>query len=387
MIPTAYHMQVPQYKNNKLHINKAMKIWAILFLSSCLILGILFGSYSQTPAKKDIFKVEGPWEYLSQDGLNEIGLNNHDATMPFIRTDNNAYWIYLSEGGATDGKHSNIIRLKTTIQHPLKSSIEKIPVYGIPDANINNYNGWKAWLMNLLPVGNKEWLAVLHFEDQDAGVKELYRMGMAYSSDDAKTFRFLGFTLKTTLPDSIVKQGNCVSAINIAGAGYRRDNEWVYVYFSDMNREDRSDRHIAIARANINELIVNARNGNNTLWHKYYYGKWEEPGLGGHSAAIGTLGEYHTTLMFNTFLKKWIIVNVQNGDINLKISEDPMDFNVPDEKVYQLPDGYRAAYCSILAEQDDITTCGKEFYIYYRIWDSKTKPANYDTQFLKLILN
>ena len=333
--------------------------------------------------------MEGPWDYITQSGLSKLGLNNHDAPMPFIRNGNDDYWIYLSEGGATDGKHSHIIRFRTTISSPDMNSLENISISGIPDANVNNYNGWKAWLMNLHPINSQEWLAVLHFEDQDAGSKECFRMGIAYSADNAKTFKFLGFTLEADLPETIVKKGNFTGKINIAGAGIRFDDSYLYVYFSDfsdLNKDNQTDRHVAVARANLKELISNARKGENTLWSKYYKGAWNEPGLGGHSANIGTLGEYHTTVMYNTYVKKWIMINIQKGTINLKMSADPLNFNVPDQLIYKIPAGSQVAYCSIQPNQEDMTQCGKEFYIYYRLSNSKGKTRKFDTQRLKVIL-
>lgn len=366
-----------------------MKSILIFLISTVLLLFCINACSSQVLEPANKLRIEGPWDYITQAGLSKLGLNNNDAPFPFIRKGNDDYWIYFSEGGATDGKHSHIIRLRTTISSPDMTSLENIPISGIPDANVNNYNGWKAWLMNLHPINSEEWLAVLHFEDQDARSKECYRMGIAYSADNAKTFKLLGFTLEADLPDSIVKKGNVIGGVNIAGAGIRSDETYLYVYFhenSDLNKDNQTKGYVAVARANLNELISNARKGENTLWYKYYNGAWNEPGLGGHSANIGTLGEYHTTLMYNAYVKKWILVNTQNGAISLKMSEDPLNFNVPDQLIYKIPAGYRVAYCSIQPNQEDMTQCGKEFYIYYRIWNTTDKPTKYDTQRLKVIL-
>jgi hypothetical protein len=329
----------------------------------------------------------GPWEFITHAELAGMGLANHDATMPLIRLGENDYWIYLSEGGATDGKHSHIIRARASLEGVDISSFEEVPVYGIPDAGINDLNGWKAWMMNLYEIDADEWLAVLHYEDQDAGSRECFRMGVAYSNDTAKSFTHLGFILKTDLADSIIKSGICSSLINIAGTGMRWDDEYLYVYFSDMNEPDRSDRHIAVARAEKNTVIENARKGLNTSWFKYYNGEWNEPGLGGHSQSLGTLGDYHTTMMYNNHINKWVLINAIGRSINLRRSADPLDFNVPDELVYNIPQGARVAYSTIQPHQENMHACGKEFYIYYRYWYKEQGKTIYDTHRLKIILD
>lgn len=328
----------------------------------------------------------GPWEFITQAELGAMGLTNHDATMPLIRLGQNDYWVYLSEGGATDGKHSHIIRVRSTLEGADIHSYEDVPVSGIPDAGVNEYNGWKAWMMNLYEIDPDEWLAILHYEDQDEGSTEDFRMGIAYSNDSAKSFTHLGFILETDLADSIIKSGICKSKINIAGTGLRWDNEYLYVYFSDMNKPDRSDRHIAVARANKEMVIGNARKGLNTSWYKYFEGDWNEPGLGGHSQSLGSLGEYHTNIMYNTHINKWLIFNVKGGAITLRRSSDPLNFNVADEIVYDIPQGGRVAYCTIQAHQADMHTCGKEFYIYYRYWYKESGKTVYDTHRLKVTL-
>lgn len=330
-------------------------------------------------------KVEGPWDYITQSDLDDMGMANHDAPMPFIRLGKNDYWIYLSEGGKELPMHSSIKRIRTTVSEIDKATAENVPIYGIPDAGINRYNGWKAWIMNLYEIDSDEWLAVTHFEDQDnlaGNTKEDYRMGIAYSDDDGKSFKHLGFMLETEIDRSIIKSGVCVSKMNIAGGGFRRDDTYLYIYYVDCSKPDRSDKHGAVARAEADTVIENARNGKNTVWHKYFDGKWEEPGMGGRSSDIGIVGN-HATMMYNTYIKKWITFHVQDGYIQMRKSSDPLDFHAPGEKICKSPKGHRVAYCSILPAQRDMTTCGKEFYLYYRYW-LPGKDAQYHTAALKI---
>ena len=333
-------------------------------------------------------KVGGPWDYITQKDLNDLGLKNHDATMPFIRLGENDYWIYLSEGGKTDGKHSNIQRIRTTGTAIDKSSIEHVPISGIPDANINNYNGWKAWMMSLYEIDSDEWLAVTHLENQDddtGRTKEDFRMGIAYSDDDGKSFKHLGFMLETEIAESIIKSGVCKKKMNIAGSGFRRDDTYCYIYFKDANEPDASDRHGAVARAETATLIENARNGKNTIWYKYYNGKWNEPGMGGRSSNIGTVGG-HTNIMYNTYIQKWITFYGPKNTIRMHKTSGPLDFKTGSEAdgiIYELPKGFRTAYFSIMPDQADMTTCGKEFYLYYRYFFIEKNPE-YHTARLKI---
>lgn len=325
--------------------------------------------------KKYKTTVEGPWDYITQSDLNDMGMENSDATMPFIRIGDNDYWIYLSEGGREMPMHSSVKRIRTTVSAIDKATAENVPIYGIPDAGINKYNGWKAWIMSLTEISANEWLAVTHYEDQDnlsGDTKEDFRMGIAYSDDDGKTFLHLGFVLETEIPKFIIKSGILAKKPNIAGGGFRRDDTYFYIYFADMGKQDMSDKRGAVARANAAEVIKNARKGKNTVWHKYYNGKWNEPGLGGRSSDVGSMPN-HKTIMYNSYIKKWITFKTggegQNRNIVMRTTSDPLDFNSgseDDEIIYQLSEGHTATYYSIMPAKADMTTSGREFYLYYR---------------------
>jgi len=370
-------------------------------IANCFILIVMiFVGFScgqqksgQRSAEEFKMKVDGPWDYITQKDLNDLGMANHDAPMPFIRLGENDYWIYLSEGGREQPMHSNVKRIRTTVSEIDKSTAEDVPIYGIPDAGINKYNGWHAWIMNLYEIDSDEWLAVTHYEDQDnlsGNTKEDFRMGIAYSDDDGKTFIHLGFVLETEIDASIIKSGVCKRKMNIAGGGFRRDDTYCYIYFADCSEADGSDRHGAVARAETATVIENARNGKNTIWHKYYNGKWNEPGMGGRSSDVGKVGG-HANIMYNTYIKQWLTfsrysIGGQNSTIRMRKSSDPLDFNGDSEAgeiICELPKGCRAAYFSIMPDQADMTTCGKEFYLYYRYWSNKKKPG-YHTARLKI---
>jgi hypothetical protein len=329
--------------------------------------------------------VEGPWDYITQKDLEDMGMANHDAPMSFIRLGKNEYWIYLSEGGREQSMHSNVKRIRTTVSGIDKSTAEDVSIYGIPDAGINKYNGWHAWIMNIYEIDSDEWLAVTHFEDQDnlgGDTKEDFRMGMAYSNDDGKTFSHLGFVLETELPRSVIKSGVCKSKPNIAGGGIRSDGIYLHIYYVDQANPDASDRHGAVARAKLDEVIENARKGKNAVWHKYYNGKWQQPGMGGRSSDIGKIGN-HANVMYNTYINNWIYFYRQGQDVMMHKSSDPLGFHgsaEDDEIICRIPDGYRAAYFSIHPDQSNMTTCGKEFYLYYRYY----KRGDYPTARVKI---
>jgi len=149
-----------------------------------------------------------------------------------------------------------------------------------------------------------------------------------------------------------------------------------------------------VARAKASEVIDSARKGKNTLWYKYYNGKWQEPAMGGKASGIGNIGN-HTTMMYNTYIKKWITFPLyssyyppdgQTRTIRMRTTLDPLDFHPSgeaDEIIHELPKGDRAAYFSIMPDQADMTTCGKEFYLYYRYWSLKENPG-YHTARLKI---
>ena len=314
--------------------------------------------------------------FLSQAGLNNIGLANHDSTMPIVRLGDDSYWIYFSEGGARDGKHSHIVRVKTSLSKIDPSTVEELHITDIPDAGVNNYNGWKAWMMApLYKMGPNECLAILHLEDQDAGAKECFRMATAFSSDGGLTFKFLGFIISPTIPDAVVKQGHYAGKTNLAGAGLRWDETYAYFYFSDMIKEDASDRHLAVARVARADLEKNARAGQNTSWYKYYDGKWNEPGMGGRSTKLATMGDYHSTIAYNTHINRWILFSIRDRHVIMLRLPDPLDFNVPDEQICDIPKGSQINYCTIQPLKGEGPQCGRDFYLFYRLNSKK----RYDT--------
>lgn len=350
------------------------------FAVAILLFGAFTLGFECQAATEDRIAVLETRLFLTQDQLTKIGLANHDATMPIVHRDDGSYWIYLSEGGATDGKHSHIVRLKTDLATADLASVEDVAISGIPAAQVNQYNGWKAWMMALYPMGSGEYVALLHFEDQDTGPKECFRLGTAYSRDGGRSFRFLGFIITTHISDETVKRGNYRGKANIAGAGLRWDAEHVYYYFSDMTNEDARDRRLAVARTTRAEFERSARAGQTTPWWKYHDGRWTEPGLGGRSASLGTLGDYHTTIAYNTHLRQWILCSIRGGQVIMLRSADPLNFHVPDEPVCPIPRGTQIHYCTIQALAGDGPRCGQEFYLFYR----HSRLRQYDTGRMKL---
>lgn len=344
-----------------------MKLLRISVLLSAVLLGSLLHADSGRPmAPVEILETK---TFVSQAQLKSIDMDNHDCTSPLIPHPDGGYWIHLSEGGKFDGQHSHIRRIRTDLLTADLSTVETVEFRGIPDAGVNDYNGWKAWLLDLYPLGGDEWWALLHFEDQDHGFMETFRLGSAYSRDGGRTFDFLGFTLSPDLAEERVKEGNCTGKINIAGTGMRWDDEYLYVYFSDMSEEDRSDRRIAVARARQEDVAHNARKGRVAEWRKYYDGKWEEPGLGGKSADLGELGEYHTTIAFSEHLDQWLMLSRRGRDVVLLRSDDPMNFHVPEEQFLRLPEEHATAYFTL--EEVAGSEPGQAYHVYYRVEHEK----------------
>ena len=333
--------------------------------------------------------------FISNDQLMKLGLNNHDCTMPILPAEGGKYWIYLSEGGATDGRHSNVVRLRTDLKTYDPASLEHIAFSDIPAAHVNQYNGWKLWLSYLHEIGTNEYLGIGHLEDQDFGSKECFRMGVAYSNDGAKSFKFLGFMLSPHLPDAMVKRGGGADGkaeggalkINIACGGLRVDDKYFYLYISDMSRKDRSDRRIAVARALREEVIREARLGRNAKWSKYYNGEWSEPGMGGNSSSLGSMVEYHTSVAYNTHLKKWITFSRSGSHVIMRRSADPLNFDVADEKVFPLPAGTTAAYFSIHPLEGPGPEVGREFLLFYRTDHRVNNKRIFDTMRLKIAVD
>jgi hypothetical protein len=116
--------------------------------------------------------------------------------------------------------------------------------------------------------------------------------------------------------------------------------------------------------------------------------------MGGRSSDVGKVGG-HTNIMYNTYIKKWITfyqsssydaIKGHKRVIRMVHTSDPLSFitdSETDEIVCEIPKGFRSAYFSIMPGQADMTTCGKEFYLYYRYWPTQKNPE-YNTARLKI---
>jgi len=308
-----------------------------------------------------------------------------DAPMPVMRLGENDAWLYLSHPShphieTPDEPFAWITRVRCALTElgPVLDvySSERTLHRGIPDAGPGR-KGWKGWMAHHYEIDPKEWLAVFHYEDEHEDMRlARFRLGVAYSGDGGKSYDHLGFAISTWAPDptegSVKRPGG--GHVNISSAGIRADDDYIYYYFLDSIRQSALQdsrpemAHLAVARAPKNLLIQNARNGKNTEWHKYYKGEWKEPGMGGRSSCLGKMTEYHTSVMYNTYIRKWVTFDVdwETRQLCMRRSSDPLDFDVPNEPVFQFGKQNTVAYTSFLSLEDDMATCGKELYIYFR---------------------
>ncbi len=344
---------------------------------------------------------------LFDDGLmHKFDVWSVDAPMPVQRMGKNDAWIYISHPAhphrkKVDGPHAWVSRVRCAMTDggPVLdvSDYEAIESRGIPNAGPER-NGWIGWMMHRYDINPRESLAVFHYEDQHADMRMArFRLGVAYSADGGKSYDHLGFAISTWCPDpteEILKK-QLGGHVNISGTGVRVDDDYIYYYFLDSSRQsaledkDPEAAHLAVARAPKKLLIENARRGKNTEWHKYHENEWKEPGLGGRSACLGKMTEYHTSLMYNSHINKWITFNVdtKNRTVCMRRSSDPLDFNVPDEPVFSFGRKNEVAYTSFHSLEPDFASCGKEFYIYFRNHgtDDATGKAFYHIKKLKIV--
>jgi len=352
--------------------------------SACLFFALLPMGLPAADKPVHTVKTTEDIVFISHDQLQQLGLKNHDCTMPIIPAENGAHFIYLSEGGAKDGKHSNVFRLRTDLTTYDPASIQRVPFSDVPAAEVNDLNGWKIWLSYLYEIGGGEILAIVHLEDQDAGSKECFRMGMAYSNDGGRSFKFRGFIASPHLADQDVKTGEGEGKVNIAGGGLRWDGTYFYLYISDISLKDRSDRRIAITRAPMEKVIRAARAGGNAVWSKYYNGGWDEHAIGGNSSSLGSLVEYHSSVAYNTYLKQWLTFSRKDGYVIMRRSPDPMNFDVPDERVFKLPDDSTAAYFTTQPIEGKGPELGRAFYVFFRTDHGDKQQRIFDTLRLTL---
>ena len=184
---------------------------------------------------------------------------------------------------------------------------------------------------------------------------ETQALGLAYSTDNGRTFRFLGY---------IADRGPG----NIQGAPYLIKDGYFYVYYNKANTN--------VARAPVDEVLAAAKNGAVTEWKAFYAGAWEEPALGGKASQLNLFGISHTQAAYSTYDGKYYMaltmMNWGEGDTWVKLyqSSDCVNWEYyqtvvldPNDKYGVKAMGWQYSFIADAGAQENATV-GRKFYVY-----------------------
>jgi hypothetical protein len=257
---------------------------------------------------------------------------------------------YVFEGP----NHGDVTRTAGTLDNPLGQVTPTIKVAGaaaaLPDA------GYAAGGPIYRDPSSGTRLMFVHVERYPTGDPRdgsYASIGLARSTDDGRSWRFLGaiFTQNLTYEQYRADPGRCGSdvenrhyaVVNTSFGQYvirsEGGTDYFYIYGADAQQPP-SDAgacpvSFAVARAPVSEVLDAARRGEVSDWHKYFDGSWDEPGLGGRSSDVwpGTrLLSFDVS--YNEYLHRYILVMpdlISGNRFALQISEsaDGVSWSTP----------------------------------------------------------
>lgn len=175
-----------------------------------------------------------------------------------------------------------------------------------------------VWLMGVYHTGNN-LLGIIH-EETVGRIHGKMRLGLAWSTDQGSTWRYLG-RIVSAYGDPIKSYNSNDPSKprewNIIGAPYLIKDNYMYLYYNDcvtLTSGQCSSDGVAVARANLSSILAAAANGNvgDNLWKKYSgNGNWDQPGMGGLPTLTNIQGITHTQAIHSSVTGKYYLLTTQ----------------------------------------------------------------------------
>lgn len=267
--------------------------------------------------------------------------------------------------------HGGIDHMESTgpIDRPFAKLISIKPQSMLFQYDHNRFSG-SFWIVNTYQVGTGI-LAFIHIENAEGTRKKPVkgdvsgtssgksRIGLAWSSNEGESFRFLGHIL---IPSGDPEPSNIQGLPYIIIAGY------CYVYFHDATG-------LTVARAPISEVIEAANKGEVIPWMKYSGTElgFASPGLGGISERLKIDGISHSDAACSTYNEKCYLVLTRKNwlakDTWIRLFETvdgvnwTLKFIIANEAPSSVKEGYQ--YSTIIDKSgNDNGVVGQKFFIY-----------------------
>jgi len=228
-------------------------------------------------------------------------------------------------------------------------------------------------IYNIYKRDNGDLLGFCHIEKYDFSIPGYveFAIGLIYSTNNGDDWVYCGEIIRPQKDTD-----------NIGGVPFLVVGDYFYVYFNEQPIN--YNRRICVARANVNDVLNAAANGEVTSWKKFNSGTWTQDGLTGVGSNIlpvaGWPYDVHSDAAYNRILGKYMLtVQTHNlGQLLLYTSLDGInweDKTIIDETGDNNFIQAYSFFASLDNATDDCCEVGSEFYI---IFPRKDWPNHYD---------
>lgn len=316
----------------------------------CLFLAFAFATNSLEAQRFNLGEKETLYNYKQR--RNRIGKYAPDGSLGVIKRSNNKLDFYTPNG-------SNMNRFSGSLEKPGKSR-KNVRIDGLPGDRFSHVAGGPTFV----DPRTGSLFMIYHAEVRRSSPRDYYTMLGLAMSNDRKGLRFkdLGVIIKPN-----IEANQMLFSIDIGGGSFAIVDDYLYVYYRDY-MDDGTSAELAVARAPLTELVMNAQIGVLTPFQKYYEGEWNEPGYGGRASPleVGNPANAWSAVSYNTYLNQFVLLvsewTPSLPDLYMATSYDgihwtprmPIDLD-PGEQFYP----------TIIGMESAPSQSGASFYIYY----------------------
>lgn len=329
---------------------KGIRLKTIAKISLVWLIGCVFFTSSLEAQVFNLGEKESIYSYKQR--RNKVGKNAPDGSIGLLNKGRGKIEYYAPNG-------NSMIRFSGPLEKPGRSR-RTVQIEGLPGDRFSHVAGGPTFV----DPHTGSLFMIYHAEVRRSSPRDYYTMLGLAISNDRKGLRFkdLGVIIK---PNISIDQ--MLFSIDIGGGSFAISGDYLYVYYRDY-MDDGSSAELAVARAPLLELGVNAQMGVLTPFEKYYQGDWNEPGYGGRASPleIGNPANAWSAVSYNTYLNQFILLVSEwtpaLPDLYMATSIDgvhwtprmPVDLG-PGEQFYP----------TIVGMEPIPSQSGASFYVYY----------------------
>lgn len=330
--------------------SKGTYLSSIARLSLVWLLSLVFFTSSLQAQIFNLGEKESIYSYKQR--RNKVGKYAPDGSIGLLNKGRGKLEYYSPNG-------NSMIRFSGPLEKP-GSSRRTVRIEGLPGNRFSHVAGGPTFV----DPRTGSLFMIYHAEVRRSSPRDYYTMLGLAISNDRKGLRFkdLGVIIK---PNISIDQ--MLFSIDIGGGSFAISGDYLYVYYRDY-MDDGSSAELAVARAPLLELAMNAQLGVLTPFQKYYEGDWNEPGYGGRASPleIGNPANAWSAVSYNTYLNQFVLLvsewTPSLPDLYLATSIDgvhwtprmPVDLD-PGEQFYP----------TIVGMETIPSQSGASFYVYY----------------------